>query len=327
MKKVQEDSSLTPYSILKGNLNAQEKVHGKKRLQIQNALDLWNRIVPEHKISLIQEVQKMVNNPSEYYTALRTSDDQVRTDKLKEILGSVFDFKKFAESAIAYPEFFSELCQLCARVDRPRWDLFTIEDGEVQLSARFYETQINKTVFIAVTPLQKKLLAHAQRGIEWLKEKDELIRLQAEEEGIEPSKIQRWIDRLDHIGVLPQGIRVDLKYDGFNLTQKIYQVDENFVTHGFYEVVRSLRARLLPISKPNDLSLRICKVSEMDGSFSTRVINDGSDVPMDPLRKNATVLLPDVYTIHDGHLKKTGKIGKIYPDHPLIKQPKGMQPA
>jgi hypothetical protein len=295
-KNSKEDSAAPePFSILQGQLKAEERNYIRQRTAIQNFLTAWYRITGI-KLNSIDELKSSAANPTKFYNDFIAAKNKDRLDKLKELLGPDLLADKLVETTANYPEYFNEVVHLAAFVGKPRWEMFILEDNsEIEMSPLFFTRQINKAIFYATTELDKKRLEHARKGIEWLKEKEELARLEAENLNVTASKIEHLIQRSEDIiyGPLPTGIRVDVSYDEQRKEIRKFVPDERFVVFGFHSIFSKYGAK----AKEEAQKLRVLKIKDK-GKTLTRLIKATDPVVED----SKTKLLPGVFVIENGRL-------------------------
>lgn len=230
--EVKNGTDIKPFSVLKGQLKTAQRKLERTRVQIQNVLDAWREVSPEIPIASIEEAREMIADPGKFYRDAIINRDSERLKKFQSLLGSTFSLEKFAESAIQYPEKFSDVVNLSRLVPAEvKWDDYSFKDGQVSFGESFWNRQEGHTIFYARTAAQKKRLQYAQKLISTLKEMDNILHDDAEDLDIMHGKITYIFKRKVHVGPLPYPLRYETSYDENGLVLDIVP-DEFFVMEG-----------------------------------------------------------------------------------------------
>jgi hypothetical protein len=318
MSKKNSNSSADhePFYVNSGRLKTEELLYRRSLTHLQRVADAYQTVTKE-KILSFDDFKKIVEDPGKFYLDQKLQSDIGRFEKLKEVFGPHFSLEKFMESSAVLPGGFDRVVTACQRVrdERISYRYFTLSDGDVKLNSDFYTQQIGKSIFCAITSLERKRLEYARKLQEsFLSEYGELIKLEAAERGME-NKAQSVIDALEFLGSVPFPLKIELTYDANFRTVKKLLINEDYVIHGHRH---AFPKKNQPRPQQPE-TFRVAQVKEMDGAQGVRLFREGDPVPTDPLRQTKSKLLPHLYLYENGKLTPFGE-GKAYPENPLVEQ-------
>jgi hypothetical protein len=292
-KKPDDSLELEPFCILEPQLKHEEQMFLRQKIALQNFLNAWIKIT-SIPIESIGSLRTTVKDPAKCYMDWIAKRDQEKTERIKAMLGDDYSFQRFQEAAIEFPEFFHEVIRL-SRLVEVRWEMFALEEGNIELSTLFYTKQIGKSIHYAITPLQKKRLAHARKTVDLCNEKIELFKQEGEEAEMSDARVQRYVDALDFLHPIPLGVKIDISYNG-KFTIKTIVVDEQYVSYGHRSITGHYFTR--PSNRESGQQVRVAKETQKDGSTRAKLICADSV----STQSAKTKVLPGLFLIENGRV-------------------------
>ena len=263
-----------PFYINYGDLNLNRKELERQIISLRRLRSLWNEIVSEFPIKSYEDLVEVQKNPVERFCSL------VRNPAKKQGF-----FKKLIEEtiedSIKLPPRFNEI-QTIASWHQYALTLFSMVDDEIILNEIYYRRLVNRSVWFAITPKQKKRFELASKMILLFNEVDEVLMSEFEEAHLPIKRFNHALNHKVHIGPLP----IQLRYN-FDGERKTIRVNEEWVVFGSKAQYDGLA------TGSSDDTFRLC----VDKEGIPIVLKENEKAPQ------GTKLLRGIFVLNQGYLK------------------------
>jgi len=278
--------------------------------RLTKAVTLWQEITP-FTIESIEALKEISQDPESYYLNLVEKKQGSSEERLKKILGEMANVEEMVKT-VYLPKGFQQVVSVMEAIKKTRWDLFTIQDGKIDFSQEWHDSQLKKCYFVCETDTQRKRLEYARKLVKQINESQKLLSLDIEERGKHPSSFSRNFSSKDYYGPMPTGLRLGItnRREGDEFIKEI-EPDPHWVINGYVARIPALQTGS-PRYEFKSRDYRLCHVINSTGGWDRTLFFEGDAVPVDPMRSAKTRLEPNVYHIIDGKMINTGRKGKRY---------------
>lgn len=289
-RSVSEKNEIKPFAENDTQRAAAWKDLNLKIQKVSLLIRLLNAQARFIKITSVDELKQFIQSPRETFANALLAQSNSLPERLKKLI-TEGKISAGGGRKVEIPEDFNQIEELAANLkEELSLKFIDIIDGEVIASPTFFEKQINKSCFFAITASQKRRLEYASQLLATLELQDEIFRSEIREANQKTERFERMIDEKVHIGPLPIALRYDVTSTSLGFEKKI-ALNESWIVFG--------SKREFPELKTGSTPGETFKLGHING----RPIL----LPEDKRAPEGATMFPYKYTFVDGFIARQNK--------------------